>query len=94
MLQDSVDEVAGHGDRVLGLVVEGGDAGVDDGSGFGGRGHVADVDEVQRRFADAQEERAALLEADVGGALDEVSREAVSDTRESTHGAGQDDHAV
>ncbi len=94
MLEDPVDEVAGHGGGVLRLVVEGGDAGIDDGSGFGGGGHVADVNEVQRRFADAENERAALLEADVGGAFDEVCRETMRDACEGSHGAGEDDHAV
>ncbi len=92
-------EDAGHvigGDVVDGLrvVVEGGDDGEDGGAGFGGRGHVANVDEIERRFADAEEERTAFLEADGGGALDEVLREAVGDAAERSHGAGQDDHAV
>jgi len=84
------------GDVVDGLwvVVEGGDDGEDGGAGFGGYCHVADVDEVQGGFADAQDERAAFLEADVGGALDEVLGEAVSDAAKGPHGARQDDHAV
>lgn len=89
-----MDEVAGHGGGVLRMVVEGGDAGVDDGASLGGGGHVADVDEVERRFADAEYEGAALLEADVGGTLDEVLCEAVTDAGECAHGAGKDDHAV
>ena len=56
----------------LRVVVEGWDDGEDGRAGFGGRGHVADVDEVQRGFADTEDEWAAFLEADIGGALDEV----------------------
>ena len=78
----------------LRVVVEGWDDGVDGRAGFGGRGHVADVDEVQRGFADTEDEWAAFLEADIGGALDEVLGDAVSDAGEGSHGAGQDDHAV
>jgi len=52
------------------------------------------VDAVERRFADAEDERAIFFEADVGGALDEVGGEAVCDARESAHGAGKDDHRV
>ena len=78
----------------LRVVVEGGDDGEDGRAGFCGCGHVADVDQVQRGFADAEDEWAALFKADVRGALDEVLGEAVSDAGEGSHGAGQDDHAV
>jgi len=54
----------------LWVVVEGGDYGEDGGSGFGGGGHVADVDEAEWGLADAEDQGAALFEADVGGALD------------------------
>src|SRR5207247_1792675 len=46
------------------------------------------------RLADAEEEGAALLEADVGGSLDEVGGEAVGDGGEGSHGAREDDHGV
>jgi len=90
--EDSVDEVAGHVGGGLGLVVEGGDGGEDGGSPFGGELHVAEVDAVEGGFADAEDERAALFEGDVGGALDEVGGEAVGDAGEGSHGAGKDDH--
>ena len=94
MLEDAGDVVAGYVLDRLWVVIEGRDYGEDGGAGFCCGSHVADVDEVEGGFADTEEERATLLEADVGGALDEVLREAVSDAREGSHGAGQDDHAV
>ena len=94
MLEDAGYVVAGYVFDRLWVVVEGGDYGEDGGAGFCCGGHVADVDEVEGSFADAEEEWATFLEADVGGALDEVLREAVSDAGEGSHGAGKDDHAV
>ena len=94
MLEDSGYVVAGDVVDRLRVVVEGGDYGEDGGAGFRGRGHVADVDEVQRRFADAENEWAALFQTDVGGAFDEVLGEAVGDAAEGAHGAGENDHAV
>ncbi len=94
MLKDAGDVVAGYVFDRLWVVVEGGDYGEDGGASFCGGSHVADMDEVERGFADAEDERAAFLEADVGGSLDEVLREAVSDAGEGSHGTGKDDHAV
>src|SRR5258707_12952018 len=50
------------------------------------------MDAVERGFADAEDERAILFEADIGGALDQVRGEAVGDGGEGAHGAGKDDH--
>jgi len=55
---------------------------------------LREVDAIERRLADAEEEGAALLEADIGGSLDEVGGEAVGDGGEGSHGAGKDDHGV
>jgi len=52
------------------------------------------VNAVERCLADAEDEGATLLEADVGGTLDEIGGDAVGDTCESSHGAGENDHAV
>src|SRR6185437_6224899 len=76
------------------MVVEGGYDGEDGGSGVGGERHVAQMNFVEGRFAHAEHERAALLEGDVGGALDEVLGETVCYARERAHAAGQDDHAA
>ena len=72
VLEHAVDEVASHSGRVLRFVVERRDAGVDDGTRFCDGSHVANLNEVKRRLADAEDERAALLQADVGSAFDEV----------------------
>ncbi len=86
-----MDEVAGHVGGGLRDIVEGGDAGIDDGAGVRGELHVADVDAVEGGLADAEDKRAALLEGDVRSALDEGSGEAVGDGGEGAHGAGKDD---
>ena len=72
MSEDAVDELTCHLGCVLGVVVEGGDYGEDGGSRVGGELHVAKVDAVEGRFADAEDKRATFFETDVGGALDEV----------------------
>ena len=68
--------------------------GEDGRAGFGGQRHVAQVDAVEGRFAHAEDERAALLERDVGGAGDERVGQTVGDGGQRAHGARQDDHAV
>ena len=52
------------------------------------------MDAAEGSLADAEDEAAVFLEADVGGALDEVGGEAVGDGGERAHGAGKDDHGV
>ena len=56
--------------------------------------HVFDVDAVERRFAKAEDELAALLEANVGGAREQIVADAGSDRAERASGAGDDDHGV
>ena len=51
--EDAVDEVAGYVGGGLRGVVEGGHDGVDGGAGFGDLRHVAEMDEVEGRLADA-----------------------------------------
>jgi hypothetical protein len=92
--EDAVDEVAGHVFGGLRVVVERGDGGEDGGAGVGGELHVAEMDAVERRLANAEDEGAIFFEADVGGAVDEVLRETVGDSGESAHGAGKDDHRI
>ena len=75
MREDSVDELADHVFGALRVVVEGGDDGEDGGAGVGGELHVAEVDAVEWRLADAEDEGAVFFEADVGGALNEVRGE-------------------
>jgi hypothetical protein len=92
--ENAVDEVARHLSGALRVVVEGGHDGEDRRSGIGGKLHVSQMNAVERGFADAKDEAATLLEADVGGALDEVRGHAVGDSGQRSHGAGKDDHAV
>lgn len=94
MCEDSVDELAGHFAGALRQIVKRGDGGEDGRSGVGGELHVAQVDAVEGSLADAEDEWATFLKADVGGALDEVRGETVGDGGERSHGAGKNDHAV
>ncbi len=94
VLQNAVNVVACDVGDGLRMVVEGGDEGEDGCACFGDRGHIADVDEAERGFADAENQASAFLEADVGCALDEIAGETVSDAAESSHGAGKNDHRV
>ncbi len=93
MGEDAVDELQGHFFGVDWAVVEGGDYGEDDGSGFSGEGHVAEMDAVEGGFADAEDERAAFFQRDVCGAGYKCVGEAVGDGGERAHGAWEDDHA-
>lgn len=93
MCEHTVDELAGHLGGVLRVIVESGDGRKDGCSSFGGELHVAKVNAVEGSLAHAEDERSALLEADVGGALDEICSKAVGDGGEGSHGAGKDDHA-
>ncbi len=92
VLEHAVDVVARDVFNAFRVVVERGDDGEDGGAGLGDSGHVAQVNEVERGFADAEYEAAAFLQADVGGALDKVLGQAVGDAAQGSHGAGKDDH--
>ena len=70
--EDAVDEVTRHLCGALGMVVERRNGREDCCSSIRGQLHVAQVDTVERSLADAKDERATLLEGDIGGAMDEV----------------------
>jgi len=92
VLQNAVDEVAGDVVDGLWVVVEGGDHREDRCAGFGDCRHIAKVNEVEGRLAHAKDKWAAFLEADIGGAFDEVGSEALRDSGERAHGAGKNNH--
>ena len=92
VLQDAVDEVASDVVNGLRVVVEGGDDGIDRSAGLSDGGHIANVDEIEGRLADAEDKRPALLEADIGGAFDEVRGEAMGDAGKRAHGTGKNNH--
>ena len=94
MCEHSVDELAGHLGGALRQVVERGDCREDDGTCVGCELHVAKMDAIEGRFADAEDERTAFFETDVGCPMDEIGGETVGDGSERSHGAGKDDHAV
>lgn len=49
---------------------------------------------VEGRFADAENELTFLLEANVGGSLDQMRRDSVGDTSQSADAARYDDHGA
>ena len=87
-LDHEIDQLADFG----GLVIEAGRRGEDDRPCFGYRGEIAQVDQRQRGFPGHQDQLAALLEADVGGAFDQRAAVAVGDAGDCRHRAGTDDH--
>lgn len=94
MLEDPADELRRHLPGGLRLVVKRGNHGKDRRTRIGGPSHVADVDLVQGRFTNAQHQPALLLEADIGGPLDQLVCQAIGDLGKGTHTAGNDHHRI
>lgn len=94
MCEDAVDELSSHLGCALGVVVERGNGWKDGRSCFRSQLHVAEVDAVEWGFADAENKRTPLLQADVCGAMNKVTREAICDRSQRSHGAGKDDHGA
>ncbi len=74
--------------------VVGRDQGKDGGPGVGRSVHVAEMNFVERRFADAQHQLTFFFQADVGGALDEVRSDAVGNAGQGTDAARHHDHGI
>ena len=94
MLENAADKLGGHLVGGLGPIVEGRNHGEDGSSGVGRETHVANVDLVERRLADAEHELALFFEADIGGALDELIGEAIGNFGEGSHAARDDEHGI
>src|SRR5207253_5424908 len=77
-----------------GTEVERGNERKDGRSGFGGAVHIANVDFVQGRLAHAENQRTFFFEADIGGTLNQVRRDAVGNAGEGAHAARDNDHGV
>jgi len=92
--ENAAGELVGHLIEGGGAEVVGGDEREDGRSGVGGAVHVADVNFVERRFANAENELAFFFEANVSGTLSQMRRDAIGDSRERTDAAGQNDHRV
>ena len=92
--KDAVGELAGHFVEAVGVVVEGGDEGVDGGSGIGGAVHVPDMDFIERGLANAEDQRTLFFEADVGGAFDELGGDPIGDAGQGADAAREHDHGV
>lgn len=92
-LQHAPDELRHHLVYGGGAGVEGGHGREDDATHLGELGEGAQVADMERRLAEEGDERAALFERHIGGAGDEVARDAVGDAGERLDGAGGNDHA-
>jgi hypothetical protein len=92
--QDAVGELGDDVVDGLGGVVEGGHGGHYGGAGVVDAEHVFEVDAVERRFAQAEHEGAALFQANVGGTGKQIVGDSAGDGTESSGGAGDHHHAV
>lgn len=92
--EDAIDELLDHFVDGLGRVVKRGHGGHDDGAGVVNAEHVFEMDAVEGRFAEAEDEGAALFEANVGGAREQVVADTGSDCAEGACRARNDDHGV
>ena len=63
-------------------------------AGIGGAIHVADMDFVKRRFTNAENKLPFLFKANIGSPLDQVRRNAIGDTSQSSDAARQNDHGA
>lgn len=90
LAHDKVDEIVDG----LRQEVEAGIGRAEGGAGEGEGFHIAEVDEVERHLAVADDEGAAFLEGDGRGAGEEVVAAAGGDLAQRGAGAREDDHAV
>ena len=94
MGEDAAGELVGHLVESGRTEVVRGDEGKYGRAGVGGPVHVADVNFVERSFADAEHQRTFFFEADVSGAFDQVRGDAVCNAGKGSHAAGNNDHGV
>jgi hypothetical protein len=94
LTENAADILLGEVVNCFGPVVESGHGGHDDGAGIVGPQHVLKMDAIEGSLADAEDERAAFLEADVSGAGEQIFGEAVSDFGEGSGGTRDDGHAI
>ena len=93
-VEHAVDTVVDEIVDGLRVVVKAGNRRGDNGAHFGQRGHIPQVPEVERAFADHQDQFTPLFQDDVGGADHEVGTDAAGDGGHGVDGAGGDDHGV
>ena len=74
--------------------IVGGDERKDSRSSVSSAVHVANMDFVERRFADAKNQWMLFFEAHVGGALNQVGSAAVGNAGQGSDAARNDDHRV
>ncbi len=82
-----------HGFDAGGPQIERGQGRENDAAHFRDGGHIAQMGEVERRLARQQHQFAALFQAHVCRASDEIVAKAVGNGRQRAHGAGRHHHA-
>lgn len=92
MRQHTAAELVGHLVKSRRAEIVRGNQGKDGRTGIGSTIHVADMNFIERRFAYAEDQWAPLLETNIGGALDQMRRDAIGDTSQSAHAAWQNNH--
>ena len=75
-------------------MIEGRDRRHDDSAHLGHDAHVAQMDEMQRRFTRKQHQPAAFLQLHIGCPREQRIATPSGDGRQRLHGAGSDDHAM
>src|ERR1700674_372184 len=78
----------------LRMIVKSGNRRHDHGAGLLSAQHVFQMDAVERRVAHAEDELAAFLEHDVGGACDEIIAGPIGDCAQCPHGAWNHEHGI
>ena len=73
--------------------IKGGHGGQHHGAGLSTSGQIAQLNQMQRRLARHQHERTTFLQMNVGGAMNKVLRQTVSDGRGRAHAARTNDHS-
>ena len=94
MREDAVDVL--RDDFIDGFwrVIKRGSGGHDERASVVKAQHVFDVDAIERRFAEAEDQFAALFEANVSSAGEQVVAHAGSNRPKRARGTGNDDHGV
>ena len=94
MGQDSARELAGHFLLAGGVIIEGGNERKDGGPSVRSTVHVADVNFIERSFANTEDEGTFLFQTDVGGSFDEAGGDSVCNAGQGANAAWDDDHGV
>jgi len=92
--QHARGELACHVIKTEGVIIERWDQRKDGRPGICRPQHIAEMDLIKGCLAQAKDQRAFLLEGDVGGPLDQMCARAISDAAERPHATRDHHHGV